>query len=573
LPADDLARRFDLSSYPLPPSPAGSAASASGENQQNSTGGRIAFDDDSGRLGLHFVYFNGDDPSTEGRRMFEYTGGGVAALDFDRDGWCDVYFTQGTDWPPEPSNRRYLDALFRNDAGGRFIDVAAVAGIADAGFGQGATSGDCNNDGFPDLYVANIDGNRLYRNNGDGTFTDATRASGLGRHAHWTTSCLLADINGDSFPDVYDVSFLDGDDVFTRICRDPDGKARSCAPSVFPAAPDHVYLGRGDGTFAEVTKELGFDVPDGDGLGIVAADFDDSGNLSVFIANDGRPNFYFAPAGARWQEQGAICGLAYTASGAPQASMGVAAGDANNDGLVDLFVSNFYNEGDTLYLNLGSGTFTDRSYYAGVYDPSLSFLGFGAQFLDADLDGWEDLIVTNGHVDDFTYKQIPYRMRAQFYRNRRGRFSELLTRDLGPFFDELKLGRGLARLDWNRDGLNDVVISHLGDPAALLTNRTSSPGRGLGLRLVGTTRSRDAIGARVGVRAGELHLQRQLTAGDGYQAANERRLEFGLAGRVGDVELEIHWPGGARQTFVGVRTGREYLAVEGRPDLVPLPEP
>jgi hypothetical protein len=310
----------------------------------------------------------------------------------------------------------------------------------------------------------------------------------------------------------------------------------------------------------------------------VAADFEDSGNISLFIANDGRPNFYFAPAaaaeaGPRWQERGTISGLAYNDSGSTQASMGVAAGDANNDGLVDLFVSNFYNEADSLYINLGSGVFSDRSRHSGLHDPSWSFLGFGAQFLDADLDGWEDLIVTNGHVDDFTHKQIPYKMRAQFYRNRQARFTELFAKDLGPFFDEVKLGRGLAKLDWNRDGLTDVVISHLGDPAALLTNRTLRAGRGLGLRLVGTTRSRDAIGAKVSVRAGELHLQRQLTAGDGYQASNERRLEFGLGACHADVVLEIRWPGGALETFAGVRTGRDYLAVEGRRELVPLADP
>jgi tetratricopeptide (TPR) repeat protein len=253
LPEEDLAQRFNLSSFPLPGLPAGSGGAKPPADRKEFEGGPIAFSEDAVRLGLRFAYFNGDDPSTEGRRMFEYTGGGVAVLDFDGDGWSDLYFTQGSVWPPDPAQRQYLDALFRNDRGHRFIDFSSAAGIADAGFGQGATSGDYNNDGFPDLYVANIDGNRFYRNNGDGTFADATRESGLGLHRHWTTSCLLADINGDSFPDVYDVAFLEGDDVFTRICHDPDGTVRSCAPAGFQAAPDHVYLSRGDGTFTEVT--------------------------------------------------------------------------------------------------------------------------------------------------------------------------------------------------------------------------------------------------------------------------------------------------------------------------------
>ena len=574
-PEQDLAARFDYSTFPLPRAASGSPDLRQPFERRQPAAGPVAFTDDAQRLGLKFVYFNGDDPSTEGRRMFEYTGGGVAVLDFDLDGWSDLYFTQGTDWPPDRSNRRHLDKLFRNDQGRAFVDITAVAGIVDPGFGQGATIGDYDNDGFPDVYVANIDGNRLFRNNGDGTFADATPESGLARHRHWTTSCLLADINGDSLPDVYDVTFLDDPDVFSRICRGSDGSARSCAPAGFRAAPDHVYLNVGDGTFRDVTERLGFDVPEGDGLGIVAADLDNSGEISLFVGNDGRPNFHFTPptaedGTARWQERGTVSGLAYNDSGSPQASMGIAAGDANNDGLVDLFVTNFYNEADSLYLNLGSGIFADRSRSAGLREPNWSFLGFGAQFLDADLDGWEDLVVTNGHVDDFTHRQIPFKMRPQFYRNRDTRFTELLAKDLGPFFDQPRLGRGLAKLDWNRDGLTDVAISHIGDPAALLTNRTTRHGRCLGLRLVGTTRARDAIGTRVSLRTGGLHLERQLTAGDGYQASNERRLEFGLGDNADDVELQIRWPGGAVDKFTAVRSGEEYLAVEGRPALVPI---
>lgn len=574
-PDQDLAARFDYSTFPLPRAASGSPDSRRPVEHRQSAASPVAFTDDARRLGLNFVYFNGDDPSTEGRRMFEYTGGGVAVLDFDLDGWSDLYFTQGTDWPPDRTNRRHLDKLFRNDRGRGFVDITSIAGIDDRGFGQGATVGDYDNDGFPDVYVANIDGNRLFRNNGDGTFLDLTPECGLGRHRHWTTSCLLADINGDSIPDVYDVTFLDDSDIFTRICRGSDGAARSCAPAGFHAAPEHVYLGLGDGKFKDVTAQLGFDVPEGDGLGIVAADFDNSGEISLFVGNDGRANFYFTPPPStdtsfRWQECGATSGLAFNDSGAPQASMGIAAGDANNDGLVDLFVTNFYNEADSLYLNLGQGVFTDRSRSAGLREPNWSFLGFGAQFLDADLDGWEDLIVTNGHVDDFTHRQIPFKMRPQFYRNRETRFTELLASDLGPFFDQPRLGRGLAKLDWNRDGLTDVAISHIGDPAALLTNRTARSGRHLGLRLVGTTRARDAIGTRVSLRVGNLHLERQLTAGDGYQASNERRLEFGLGDNADDVELQIRWPGGAVDKFTAVRSGEEYLAVEGRPALVPI---
>ena len=573
-PEADLASRFDLSSYPLPKRNSPGREAQPHARSQNSEQSRIAFADDSLRVGLDFVYFNGDDPSTTGKRMFEFTGGGVAAIDYDLDGWCDVYFTQGTTWPPQQSNHQYLDAMFRNVAGQRMQNVAAHVGIQDAGYGQGVSVNDYDNDGFSDIYVANIDGNRLYRNQGDGTFSDVTPSSGIGTHSDWTTSCLVADLNGDSLPDVFDVCYLKGDDVFLRICEGSDGIPSSCPPEIFPAAPDHVYMNLGDGTFREVTHDWGFDVPNGDGLGIIAGDFDDSGTISLFVGNDGRANFFFVPetttGQVRWNEIGVVSGLAYDDAGAAQACMGIAAGDANNDGRLDLFVTNFYNESNTLYINLGSRTFTDRSRSTGIRDASWSMLGFGTQFVDADHDGWEDIILVNGHVDDFTHKQIPYKMRPQYFQNRKTRFSERLGKDLGPFFDEPRLGRGLARLDWNRDGLNDVAISYIGDPAALLTNRTQKAGGRIGLKLVGTTRSRDAIGTRVTVRTGDNQLTRQLTGGDGYQASNERRLEFGLGEHPDHVEVEIRWMGGAIETLKVELIDQEYIAIEGRGELLRL---
>ena len=575
LSESNLAARFDLSTYPLPELSTVGQKSTWKTQSSAVPSSPISFVDDALQSGLEFVYFNGETSSSPGKRMFEYTGGGVAALDYDLDGWCDLYFTQGTTWPPVRSNQEFLDSLFRNEAGQRMQEVGGLAGIRDVGFGQGVSSADFDNDGFPDLYVANIDGNRLYKNQGDGTFRDITDSSGLGQHEHWTTTCLMVDLDGDSLPDVYDVTFLEGEDIFSRICLGDDGRPRSCAPAGFPAAVDHVYRNRGDGTFVEMTQEWGFDAPQGDGLGIVAGDFDDSGMISLFVGNDGRANFFFVPerqpdGKLRWHETGLVSGLAYDDSGAAQACMGIAAGDANNDGRVDLFVTNFYNESNTLYVNLGGRTFTDRARSTGLRDPSWSLLGFGTQFVDADRDGWEDLILVNGHVDDFTHKQIPYKMRPQFFQNQSPRFTERFGKDIGPFFDEPRLGRGLARLDWNRDGLNDAAVSQIGDPAALLTNRTRRPGRGIGLRLVGTNGSRDAIGTRVTVKAGSQEWTRQLTAGDGYQATNQRRLDFGLGQNKDELQIEIHWIGGTTQTFHVDPTKTELIAIEGRTELFEL---
>ena len=575
LPAANLASRFDLSSYPLPKTISPDRGAPRRAKYREPEQSRIAFAEDALRVGLDFVYFNGDDPTTTGKRMFEFTGGGVAAIDYDLDGWCDVYFTQGTTWPPQLQNHQYLDAMFRNVAGQRMQYVSSHIGIQDVGYGQGVAASDYDNDGFADLYVANIDGNRLYRNQGDGTFLDVTKSSGIGTHSDWTTSCLVADLNGDSLPDVFDVCYLGGNDVYSRICDGVDGVPSSCPPAIFPAAPDHVYMNLGDGTFKEMTQEWGFDVPNGDGLGIVAGDFDDSGTISLFVGNDGRANFFFVPeitttGQSHWNEIGVVSGLAYDDTGAAQACMGIAAGDANNDGRLDLFITNFYNESNTLYINLGARTFTDRSRSTGIRDVSWSMLGFGTQFVDADHDGWEDIILVNGHVDDFTHNKIPYKMRPQFLHNQKTRFVEQFGKDVGAFFDEPRLGRGLARLDWNRDGLNDIAISHIGDPAALLTNRTEKAGCGIGLRLVGTGRSRDAIGTRITVKTGARKMTRQLTGGDGYQASNERRLEFGLAEYRGSAEVEIRWMGGTVETMKVELNDQEYIAIEGRGELLRL---
>lgn len=571
LAEQNLAVHFDGNRYPVPqlatlavsrptkPSPSAPQTSA------------VRFEDVAGSSGLDFTYFSGEDLSTPGKRMFEYTGGGVAVLDFELDGWPDLYFTQGSPYPGKHSRPHdFRDALFRNRAGHQWQPVADQARIRDDRFGQGVAAADYNNDGFPDLYLANIDGNRLYRNNGDGTFEDVTEEAGLG-HQYWTTSCLVADINRDAVPDIYDVTFLLGDDIYDRTCKGSDGVARSCDPAGFDAAPDVVYLGRGDGTFQRLSDEAGFAVPEGDGLGIVAADFDHSGRLSLFVANDGRPNFYFVPVNesgspARWEEQGVLSGLAFDDSGKPQASMGVAASDANNDGLTDLYVTNFYLESNAFYVNLGGDTFSDQARSTGLREPSVDVLGFGTQFLDADLDGWDDLMVANGHVDDFSYKGLPYKMPTQFLANHAGRFREQSAPSLGTYFEFARLGRGMSTLDGNRDGKTDVVISNIGDPAAYLMNNSQTTGCALAFHMRGVSGARDAIGTRVIVTVDGMVRERQITAGDGYQASNERRLVFGLGVQTpqATAHVEILWPQGQRQIIEQLAIPGEYFVVEGQ---------
>lgn len=538
------------------------------------------FRDDSVAAGLEFDFFKGDVEDDGQRRMFEFTGGGVAVLDYDADGWPDVYLAQGTAWPVNRSDTRHTDRLFRNRGDGRFEDVTESAGLEEAGFGQGVAAGDIDGDGWPDLHVANIGGNRLYINNRDGTFHDATEASGLpgDGDASWSTSCAIADIDGDGHADIYVVNYLSGPDLFTRVCRDAM-RVRMCQPFQFPAATDRLYLGRGDGTFRDVTNQSGVDAAGGKGLGVVVADLDDDGRLEVFVANDTRANFLFRSDQARKNEfglgeVGLTAGVGLSGDGRAEGSMGVAVGDADGDGRVDLFVTNFLDETNTLYTGIGRGRFSDRSRHAGLASSSLKTLGFGTQFLDADLDGDLDLLVTNGHVDDYSDIGRPHRMATQFYRNRGdGRFEPLEAAVLGPHFEEKFLGRGLARLDWNRDGRPDVIITALDVPTVLLSNTTAETGSSLVLRLVATGGHRDAIGTRVRVESAGMSRVVELTSGDGYLASNQRVLLLGLGDEVAAVRVEVMWPGRASQVFDELTVDREWTLVEGRDRAISLPRP
>jgi tetratricopeptide (TPR) repeat protein len=562
--------KLDFASFPLPKWPA--AAPTTLANAKPGPKSAVRFIDSAAAAGINFTYYNGDLPGKA--RILGDLGGGVAILDYDGDFWQDIYLTQGADWPVDYSSTKYRDRLFRNLGNGHFEDVTLAAGLGDNSFSHGVCVGDFDNDGFPDLYLANCGVNRLYHNNGDGTFTDIAPQAGITTD-DWTCSCLVADLNGDGLPDIYDVNYLEGD-ALTRIC--PNGP---CGPHNFPAQQDRLLLNWGDGTFRDVTRQAGINGKDGKGLGIVAADFALDGRLSLFIANDTTPNFFYdnlTPPGdpiPRFSETAGKIGLGRDRNGLAQACMGVAADDATGDGFIELFITNFYNESNTLYVPEVPGqAYTDKTIEFGLRDGSLQMLGFGTQFIDGELDGWPDLILTNGHVHDRRKEGEPYKMRPQYYRNLRGEsFEELSPDSLGPFFRGQYLGRGLARVDWNRDGREEVVISHIGSPVALLTNQTPTAGHFLALQLRGTLHSRDAIGAVAKVKIGERTITRQLTAGDGYNASNQRQLIFGLGSAEKIDQLEIRWLHGGKRTFTDLAIDTQYIAVEGRDSLVRLEAP
>jgi tetratricopeptide (TPR) repeat protein len=568
--AADPAKRIDLTMYPLPDLYADFDRQRP-DVSQHELPVRIHFRNVAADIGLSFTYFNGANPEAATARMYEFTGGGAAAIDYDGDHWPDLCLTQGSQWLPDLTLPDHTDRLFRNIRGQLAIDVSERVGLKETGFSQGITTGDYDNDGFVDLYIANIGGNQFFKNNGDGTFSDVTGETGTAGN-RWTTSCLLADLNGDFLPDLYTVNYLSGDDVFTRVCTHANGIQAGCGPEHFQGARDQIYLNQGDGRFAESHTAFSMLATEGKGMGILAADFDHSGGLQIFVANDAMANFWLKPSLSKpagdliMMDHALPSGLAFDWQGQAQAGMGVAGGDIDGNGLPDLFVTNYYREANTLYLQRLPGLFDDSSRAAGLAEPSYLMLGFGTQFLDADLDGFSDIVIANGHVHNLSRADVPFRMPPQLFHNSgHGQFVPL--NNAGDYFEADWLGRGLARLDWNRDGRDDFVVSHLYAPAALVLNESQTSGQSLAISLRGVRCSRDAIGATLQVTSDGRQWVHQLMAGDGYQAANERKLIIGLgSAKVAD-EIHVRWPDGEEQTFSNVTAGSELMLIQGRSEL------
>jgi enediyne biosynthesis protein E4 len=530
------------------------------------------FVDDASERGL---VFNFDQGRSEAHQLPETMAGGVAIFDFDGDGWLDVYALQGGPFPPRGPLPPFGDRLFRNCGDGHFQDVTETSGLAalPGGYGHGVAVGDYDNDGRPDLFVTRWRSYALYRNLGGGRFQEATAESGLGGDRDWPTSAAWADFDNDGDLDLYVCHYLKWDAVKPALCEYPERSKPGymyCDPLAFAGLPDHVFRNDG-GRFVDVTAEAGIVDRDGRGLGVLIADLDDDGKVDLFVANDLSANYFFRNLGGfRFSEQATEAGLAASAEGGSLAGMGIACGDLNGDGRLDLAVTNFLNQATTLYTNHGGGLFSDRSTTTGLAAATRQFLGFGLAALDANNDGWLDLIQANGHVTDFG-PSVAYEMRTQLLLGDAGGHFRDVSEKAGTPWQVLRLGRGLAVGDIDNDGRMDVLIVGQGAPLALFRNQPSSAGgHFLTLTLAGVASNRDGVGAKVTVTAGGRSQVAGRFGGGSYQSASDSRLHFGLGAARRADRVEVRWPSGRMDTYDGLAADTGYRLREGNAKPAPL---
>jgi ankyrin repeat protein len=519
------------------------------------------------QAGITFQHTNGATPE---KYMPETMGSGGLFFDFDGDGWLDIFLVDGGSLADAQVAARARNALYRNNRDGTFADVTARSGIQPLRYGMGACAADYDNDGHMDLYLTGFEGNALYRNNGDGTFTDVTAKAGAGVRS-WSTSCAWGDFNKNGFLDLYVANYVDFGLHNNQFCGDVVQRVRAyCHPNVYGGLPDVLLQNNGDGTFTDISQKAGITAPS-NGLGVVIGDYDDDGWPDIYVANDSVPNFLYRNLGnGRFEEVGQWAGVAVNRNGRPEAGMGTDFGDIDNDGLLDLFVTNLDWETNTLYHNQGKGLFVDATAERGLGEPSLPLVGFGAAFLDFDNDGLLDVAVTNGNVLDnakFFREAASYAQPKHLYRNSGGgRFREVGAAS-GPGFATLTVGRGLYAGDLDNDGDLDLLITNNGQRVELLrndSNRNGGRANALLLHTVGTKSNRDGVGARVILTAGGTRQIREVKAGSSYLGQNDLRMHFGLGSAPRAERIEIRWPSGIVDVLEDVPANQILTISEGK---------
>ena len=506
------------------------------------------------------------------RYLLETTGTGVAALDFDNDGWLDAFVVNGTTLEGFPRGKEPTSHLYRNKHDGTFEDVTARAGVALTGWGQGACAGDYDNDGWTDLLVTFWGTNRLLRNRGDGTFADVTKEAGLETtRVRWGAGCAFLDYDRDGKLDLFAANYIDLDLSTSPVpesglCR-YKGLPVACGPPGLPGGKNVLYRNRGDGTFVDVSIPSGITKAHGTyGLGVSTFDFDDDGWVDLYVANDSNPSaLYRNNHDGTFSDIGVAAGCASSQDGKPQAGMGVAIGDYNRDGRMDIFKTNFAGDTSTLYANNGSGLCEDRTFASG-FGRNTRWLGWGVAFVDLDLDGWQDLFLVNGHVYpevEQLKSEAGYRQRKVVYRNRGdGRFDDI-TEQLGPPVTVPKAGRGAAFADFDNDGDVDVLVANVHDTPELYRVDQRQPRHWAALQLTGSSSNRSAIGARVKVVAGGATQVGEVRGGGSYYSQNDLRQHFGLGETKSIDRVEVRWPNGREEEWTTVDVNRIVTLTEG----------
>ncbi len=493
--------------------------------------------------GITWVHENGLSPE---RYLPETLPPGCAFLDFDNDGWMDIFLVNSGPSDFYSPKKPLRNALYKNNRDGTFSDVSEKAGVAETkAFGMGVAVGDYDNDGFPDMLVTAYGRPTLYRNNGNGTFTDVTEKAGLAGPA-WTTSAVWFDYDQDGKLDLFLCSFVNYGPTERFACGDNKlGRKYYCIPRVFKPTPSLLYHNNGDGTFQLVSKGTEIEKALGKALGVVATDINNDGRMDLFVANDTVQNFLFVNRGNnKWDEIALPAEVGFSQNGQPRSGMGVDAGDVNADGWEDLFVANIDQEMFSLYENLKNESFADAAHKHTIAQATRLLSGWGLKFFDYDNDGWTDLILANGHPDDMIEqysKQVMYKEPLVLFHNDSGKLRNV-SAQAGPAFAKPWPARGLAVGDLDNDGKLDVLIANCGDAPVLLKNNAAAGNHWLGLKLEGTTANRDAIGARITWSAGGAKRSRLKTGGGSYLSSSDPREILGLGPATKVDWVEIRWP-------------------------------
>lgn len=522
----------------------------------------IQFRDITKSSGIQFVHNRG----AFGKKYLPETlGAGCAFIDFDSDGWPDILLINGMDWPGHRRNTSTLK-LYHNNQDGTFTDVTHKAGLDIELYGMGAAVADYDNDGFDDLFITALGQSRLFHNNGNGTFTEVTRRAGLWGPSDFSTSAAWVDYDKDGRLDLVVANYVQWSPQTDLYCT-LDGKSKSyCTPESYKGSSPRLWRNRGNGTFEDATKKAGLWDPTSKSLGITVLDYDQDGWPDILLANDTQPNKLFRNNGdGTFSERGVLAGIAFSEDGVSRAGMGVDAADYDRSGYPSVIISNFSNQMLSLYHNEGKGLFVDEAPRSEVGRATLLSLGFACFFFDYDLDGWPDIFIADGHLDDQIERVQPrvhYAEPPHMFRNLgHGKFQEV-TESLGRAFAAPRVGRSASYSDIDNDGDLDLLLTTNGGPPVLFRNEGGTS-NSLRIRLVGTRSNRNGIGAVVKLAAGADSQTQMLRSGSGYLSASELILTFGLGRSPRADKIEIHWSSGQVDQLTNLSAGNTVTVKEG----------